>query len=202
LLAVGFEVNAKRNRDTIMKIGVPREIKDQENRVALTPSGARTLVDAGHAVHIQEGAGLGSGFSDDEYVQAGAILCPAEQAWDADLVMKVKEPQECEYPHLRTQIVFTYFHLSGVTETLTEALLRSEVTAIAYETVEDEHARLPLLAPMSAVAGNMAIVIGSYLTAWSDVTPLERPMQWGQTFTYAVATRIAKQRSSATSPPT
>jgi alanine dehydrogenase len=148
-----------------MKIGVPKEIKDQENRVALTPAGARVLAERGHTVQVQQGAGFGSGFSDDEYLQAGASLCPAEQAWDADLVMKVKEPLESEYPHLRHQLVFTYFHLSGVTETLTEALLRSEVTAIAYETVEDEAGHLPLLAPMSAVAGNMAVVIGSYYLA-------------------------------------
>jgi len=148
-----------------MKIGVPKEIKDQEYRVAVTPGGARTLVDAGHAVHIQDGAGVGSGFSDEDYSEAGATLCPAAEAWDASLVMKVKEPQESEYGYLRDQLLFTYFHLSGVTETLTEALLRSKTTAIAYETVEDERGRLPLLAPMSAVAGNMAIVMGSYYLA-------------------------------------
>lgn len=123
------------------------------------------LSDSGHYVHVQEGAGLGSGFSDDEYAEVGATLCSAEQAWDVDLVMKVKEPQESEYPYLRHQVLFTYFHLSGVTESLTEALLRSGTTAIAYETVEDEGGRLPLLAPMSAVAGNMAIVMGSYYLA-------------------------------------
>lgn len=148
-----------------MKIGVPREIKDQENRVALTPDGARQLVERGHAVHVQQAAGQGSGFSDDEYAAAGASLCSAEQAWDADLVMKVKEPLESEYPHLRDQLIFTYFHLSGVTETLTSALLQAGTTAIAYETVEDAEGHLPLLAPMSAVAGNMAVVIGSYYLA-------------------------------------
>lgn len=148
-----------------MKIGVPKEIKDQEYRVALTPAGARILVDAGHSVHIEDGAGLGSGFSNEAYSQAGAALCSAAAAWDATLVMKVKEPQESEYAYLHDQFLFTYFHLSGVTKALTEVLLRSKTTAIAYETVEDERGRLPLLAPMSAVAGNMAIVMGSYYLA-------------------------------------
>jgi alanine dehydrogenase len=148
-----------------MRIGVPKEIKDQENRVALTPTGAGMLVASGHSVHVQQGAGLGSGFSDDEYAETGAALCSVEQAWDVGLVMKVKEPQESEYPYLRHQFLFTYFHLSGVTESLTGALLSSGTTAIAYETVEGEGGRLPLLAPMSAVAGNMAIVMGSYYLA-------------------------------------
>ena len=148
-----------------MKIGVPKEIKDQENRVALTPEGVRTLVDEGHFVRVQEGAGIGSGFSGGEYTEAGATLCSVEQAWDTDLVIKVKEPLESEYSYLRDQFLFTYFHLSGVTKSLTEALLGSGTTAIAYETVEDNAGRLPLLAPMSAVAGNMAVVMGSYYLA-------------------------------------
>lgn len=148
-----------------MKVGVPKEIKDQEHRVALTPRGARSLVEGGHVVCVQAGAGLGSGFSDEQYAEAGATLDSAEAAWESGLVMKVKEPQESEYRHLRGQLLFTYFHLSGVPPSLTEALLRSDTTAIAYETVEDEQGRLPLLAPMSAVAGNMAVVIGSYYLA-------------------------------------
>lgn len=148
-----------------MRIGVPKEIKDQENRVALTPDGARMLAGRGHAVSVEAAAGRGSGFSDDEYASAGATLCSAAEAWDVDLVMKVKEPQESEYGYLRDQFLFTYFHLSGVTESLTAALLGSGTTAVAYETVEDAAGRLPLLAPMSAVAGNMSVVIGSYYLA-------------------------------------
>ncbi len=148
-----------------MKIGVPKEIKVQENRVALTPEGARTLAGAGHAVLVEHGAGLGSGFRDEQYADAGATPCSTEQAWNGELVMKVKEPQESEYRHLRGQFLFTYFHLSGVLPSLTQALLRSNTTAIAYETVEDADGRLPLLAPMSAVAGNMAVMVGSYYLA-------------------------------------
>jgi alanine dehydrogenase len=145
-----------------MKIGVPREIKDNENRVALTPRGTSALVQAGHSVFVQEGAGLGSGFPDDEYRMAGASLVSADTAWRSDLVIKVKEPLESEYRHLDEQIVFTYFHLAGVTPVLTKALLHHGTTAIAYETVEDETGKLPLLAPMSAIAGNMAVTMGNY----------------------------------------
>ena len=148
-----------------MRIGVPREIKDQEHRVALTPSGARELAMAGHEVVVQAGAGEGSGFGDEEYAEAGATLVTAEQAWDAELVLKVKEPLESEVHHLRDQMLFTYLHLSGVRPALTEELLGAGTTAIAYETVEDAGGALPLLAPMSAVAGNMAVVVGSYYLA-------------------------------------
>lgn len=145
-----------------MKIGLIKEIKDKENRVALTPEGVRGLVDLGHQVQVEQGAGLGSGFADDDYRLAGARLVLAKQAWDSDLVVKVKEPLATEYPYLREQIVFTYFHLAGVTPTLTATLLERHTTAIAYETVEDSAGRLPLLAPMSGVAGNMAVTMGSY----------------------------------------
>ncbi|MCW9077594.1 MAG: alanine dehydrogenase [Gammaproteobacteria bacterium] len=145
-----------------MKIGVIKEIKNKENRVGLTPDGARRLAQLGHEIRIDQGAGLESGFSDEEYVQAGARPVSTEQAWDSDLVVKVKEPLAVEYPFLRDQIVFTYFHLAGVTPTLTETLLERHTTAIAYETVEDAAGRLPLLAPMSAVAGNMAVTMGGY----------------------------------------
>ena len=148
-----------------MKIGVIKEIKDRENRVSLTPSGVNTLVQAGHAVQIQEGAGEGSGFSDEEYLAAGGRTVSLDEAWDADMVMKVKEPEESEYGYLREQILFTYFHLAGVTRSLTEALLENKTTAVAYETVEDADGKLPLLAPMSAVAGNMAVLMGSYYLA-------------------------------------
>ncbi len=148
-----------------MKVGIPKEIKEKENRVALTPDGARALVQAGHAVLVQSGAGSESGFADADYAGAGASLVSAQAAWDADLVLKVKEPLEPEYGYLRDQLVFTYFHLAGVTPALTDALLQHGTTAIAYETVEDQRGRLPLLAPMSAVAGNMAVTMGNYYLA-------------------------------------
>ena len=148
-----------------MKIGVVKEIKNSENRVALTPSGAQALHQAGHAVRVQGGAGLGSGFADEAYLAAGAKVVAVEQAWDVDLVMKVKEPLESEYPYLKEQMLFTYFHLAGVPKALTEALLAQKTTAIAYETVEDAEGKLPLLAPMSAIAGNIAITVGNYYLA-------------------------------------
>ncbi|MEK6868804.1 MAG: alanine dehydrogenase, partial [Nanoarchaeota archaeon] len=149
-----------------MKIGIVKEIKDKENRVGLTPEGAKKLAGAGHKVLVEENAGVNSGFSDDEYKNAGAQIVDTQTAWSADLVIKVKEPSEQEYKFLReNQIVFTYFHLAGVTKTLTEALLKNKTTAIAYETVEDKDGNLPLLAPMSAVAGNMSVTIGSYYLA-------------------------------------
>lgn len=149
-----------------MKIGIIKEIKDKENRVALTPEGAEKLAAAGHAVLVENSAGFNSGFSNEEYKNAGAEIVDAETAWSADLIVKVKEPMEQEYKFLKeNQIVFTYFHLAGVTKTLTEALLKNKTTAVAYETVEDGYNRLPLLAPMSAVAGNMAVQVGSYYLA-------------------------------------
>ena len=148
-----------------MKIGVIKEIKDRENRVALTPSGVKTLVHAGHAVQIEGSAGEGSGFSDEEYLAAGARTVSVDEAWDADMVMKVKEPLESEYRYLKEQILFTYLHLAGATQSLTEALLKKKTTAVAYETVEDANGMLPLLAPMSAIAGNMAVLMGSYYLA-------------------------------------
>jgi alanine dehydrogenase len=149
-----------------MIIGVPKEIKDKENRIALTPEGAKQLVSAGHEVLVEKGGGVGSGFSDEEYAQSGASIVSAEEAWGAEMVMKVKEPMESEYEFLKEdQILFTYLHLAGVTKTLTEALLKSRTTAVAYETVEDDEGKLPLLAPMSAVAGNMSVTMGAYYLA-------------------------------------
>ena len=148
-----------------MKIGVVKEIKDKENRVALTPEGAKKLVDSGHTALVENNAGLNSGFANEEYENAGAEIVDTETAWSASLVVKVKEPLEQEYKFLKNQIVFTYFHLAGVTKTLTEALLKNKTAAVAYETVEDGYNRLPLLAPMSAVAGNMAVQVGSYYLA-------------------------------------
>lgn len=145
-----------------MRIGIPKEILNNENRVGITPAGVYTLVGAGHEVVIETDAGMGSSFTDEAYEDAGAkIVLTAAEAWDTEMVLKVKEPQVSEYPFLKKDlIVFTYFHLAQV-PTLTEALLKNEVTAIAYETVQLPNRSLPLLAPMSEVAGRMAIQIGS-----------------------------------------
>lgn len=145
-----------------VKIGVPREIKTDEHRVALTPAGATALIGGGHEIWIERSAGQGSGFADADYQAAGATLVDRDTAWSADMVLKVKEPIAEEYPLLRGQLLFTYLHLAGVDPRLTNALLSGGTTAVAYETVEDAHGRLPLLAPMSAVAGNMAITMGAY----------------------------------------
>jgi len=145
-----------------MHIGVPRERKLDEYRVPLTPSGAAALVAGGHQVAIETGAGKGAGFDDADYQAAGARLVEREAAWSADLILKVKEPIAEEYPLLAGQLIFTYLHLAGVDPQLTQTLLASGTTAIAYETVESSSGKLPLLAPMSAVAGNMAITMGAY----------------------------------------
>ncbi len=148
-----------------MNVGVPREIKDREQRVGLTPTGAAALTARGHAVRVESGAGDGSGFTNDDYLRAGAEIVDQTGAWRADLVTKVKEPLASEYPYLRGQIIFTYFHLAGVTPALTHALLETKTSAVAYETVTDADGRLPLLAPMSAVAGTMAVTMGAYYLA-------------------------------------
>lgn len=145
-----------------MIIGVPKEIKNNENRVALTPSGASLLINAGHQVYIEHHAGLGSGFGDEEYIQAGAVILQlAEEVWNrSDMIMKVKEPQSEEYALLRENLIlFTYLHLAAEPE-LAEVLREKRVTAIAYETVEVQHT-LPLLMPMSEVAGRMSVQIGA-----------------------------------------
>ncbi len=148
-----------------MKIGVVKEIKDKENRIALTPAGAKQLIEAGHNVALEKDAGLGSGFSNDEYLSAGAEAVSTAAAWDSDLVIKIKEPLQQEYPYLKDNLLFTYFHLAGVPVALTDALIKAGTSAIAYETVEDAQGRLPLLAPMSAVAGNIAANVGAYYLA-------------------------------------
>ena len=148
-----------------MKIGVVKEIKDNENRVAMTPVGAETLIGEGHSVCVEVSAGIGSGFSNQEYIKAGAMLVGTKEAWDCDLVVKVKEPLEAEYQFLQQQMLFTFFHLAGVSRSLTEILLERKITAIAYETLEDDTGKLPLLAPMSAVAGNMSVLMGAYYLA-------------------------------------
>lgn len=145
-----------------MKIGVPRETKVKENRVAATPASTRMLVQAGHEVFVQLGAGLGSGFSDAQYALSGAKLVPAAaDAWAADLVLKVKEPAGAEFQYLRPGLLlFTYLHLAAE-RPLTEALVHSGTTAIAYETVQVGR-RLPLLEPMSEIAGRMSTIVGAY----------------------------------------
>jgi alanine dehydrogenase len=145
-------------------VGLVAEIKPGERRCALTPAGTRELTAAGHDVLVQAGAGDGSGFSDAEYAQAGARLAPdAGSVWaTADLLLKVKEPVAAEYRHLRAeQVLFTYLHLAA-DRPLTDALVASGTTAVAYETIEDADGRLPLLAPMSEIAGRLAAQAGAY----------------------------------------
>jgi len=148
-----------------MKIGVTKEIKPQENRIALTPAGADAFVRAGHDVFIEENAGAGSSFTNEEYIKSGAkILKTPKEVFDtADMIIKVKEPLEPEYELLReNQILFTYLHIAPNPE-LTRVLLDKKIIGIAYETVQLENGALPLLAPMSEVAGRMSIQIGAHL---------------------------------------
>lgn len=148
-----------------MKIGVPKEIKNNEARVAMTPDGVAKLVQSGHSVVIEKNAGVGSGFINEQYQKAGAILVSTAEAWNVDMVVKVKEPQASEYQYLGKQIVFTFFHLSGVDINLTKELIKKGTTALAYETLEDNNGRLPILEPMSAIAGNMSVLMGAYYLA-------------------------------------
>ena len=145
-----------------MIIGVPREIKTNENRVAMVPAGVETLTAHKHVVKVEKGAGLGSGFSDDQYVKAGAqMVATAAEAWDAEMVCKVKEPIKVEWPHMKKgQTIFTYFHFAA-DEELTRAHIKSGATCIAYETVQLDSGELPLLTPMSEVAGRMAVQEGA-----------------------------------------
>ncbi|WP_085523100.1 alanine dehydrogenase [Tuberibacillus sp. Marseille-P3662] len=145
-----------------MRIGIPKEIKNNENRVAITPGGVDNLVGQGHEVYIEAGAGIGSGFSDEQYKDAGAhIVNRAEDAWRVEMVMKVKEPlhEEFQYFH-EGLILFTYLHLAAEPE-LTKALIDNKVVGIAYETIQLKNHSLPLLTPMSEVAGRMAAQIGA-----------------------------------------
>lgn len=150
-----------------MLIGVPKEIKPNEHRVAIIPAGVMAMTSKGHKVHIEKGAGLGSGFSDEDYIAAGAtILNTAKEVFDvADMVMKVKEPLEPEFDLLKEgQILFTYLHLAAEPELpLVQALIKRKVTAIAYETIQLDDRSLPLLTPMSEVAGRMSVQIGAML---------------------------------------
>ena len=154
-----------------MIIGVPREIKNNENRVALIPAGTQELVKRGHTVYVQSGAGTGSGFADEHYVQAGAkIISGAEEIFSlAEMIMKVKEPIEPEYKLIKKdQLVFTYFHFASH-EPLTHAMIGSGAVCLAYETVEKADGSLPLLIPMSEVAGRMSVQEGAKY--------LEKPMK-------------------------
>ena len=149
-----------------MIIGVPKEIKEQEQRVALLPSGTTQLTKHGHSVLVETNAGFGSGYPDEDYLKAGAEI--VEQAKEvfarADMIVKVKEPLKAEFPLLRKgQILFTYLHLAA-SKALTEALVKSGVTAVAYETIQVDH-RLPLLEPMSEIAGRMSVVMGANFLA-------------------------------------
>jgi alanine dehydrogenase len=144
-------------------IGVPKEIKTGEQRVALAPAGVQTLVGQGHRVLIEPGAGTGSGFRDEDYTQLGASLRPVEKLWaEAEMILKVKEPIKAEYPRLRDgQVLFTYLHLAAVPD-LTRALQQSRTIAVAYETVQRADGSLPLLTPMSEVAGRLSVQEGAY----------------------------------------
>ena len=151
-----------------MVIGVPKEVKDHETRVGLVPSGVVALREGGHEVLVETRAGEGSAITDQEYAQAGAVIAPsASDVWSkADLVVKVKEPQPSEYGYLRPNLIlFTYLHLAPLPE-LTNRLLESQVTGVAYETIRERDGSLPLLTPMSEVAGRMAVQVGAqYLEA-------------------------------------
>ncbi|CAN5836793.1 alanine dehydrogenase [soil metagenome] len=146
-----------------MKIGLPKEIKDNEYRVGLTPAGVQALADAGHELFVERSAGEGSGFSDEQYTEAGAkILETADEVWQTgDMIVKVKEPIAPEYPRMREdQLLFTYLHLAPEFE-LTKQLLERKVTGVAYETITDKKGTLPLLTPMSEVAGRMSVQVGA-----------------------------------------
>lgn len=152
-----------------MKVGVPKEIKADEYRIGMMPVGAEALVKAGHTVLIEAGAGASSGFPDEEYVKAGAtIVATADEVFSADMIVKVKEPQPPEIARFRPgQIIFTYFHFAA-SKQLTQACMESEIVAIAYETITDKKGTLPLLTPMSEIAGKMSIQEGAKY--------LEKPM--------------------------
>ncbi|MEP7147918.1 MAG: alanine dehydrogenase [Acidobacteriota bacterium] len=146
-----------------MKVGLPKEIKDNEYRVGLTPAGVQALAQAGHEVYVQKTAGEGSGFTDEQYVKAGGqLLDTADDIWQTgEMIVKVKEPISPEYPRMReNQLLFTYLHLAPEFE-LTKQMIERKVTGVAYETITDRHGRLPLLTPMSEVAGRMSVQVGA-----------------------------------------
>lgn len=160
----GRHTAACRKNTNIMKVGVPKEIKNNECRVGMTPAGVAELVKRGHTVFVQNTAGTGSGFADEMYAEAGAAILPDMESvyHEAEMIVKVKEPIEPEYSLVREgQVVFTYFHFACERE-LTEAMMRSKAVCIAYETVQLADGTLPLLVPMSEVAGRMATINGAY----------------------------------------
>ncbi|MGH9305007.1 MAG: alanine dehydrogenase, partial [Acidimicrobiales bacterium] len=146
-----------------MLVGIPTEIKTAENRVAITPDGVRELTSLGHEVMVEAGAGMGSSFGDGDFAAAGARMVGADDAWSAQLVCKVKEPQESEFAYLRDDLLlFTFLHLAAYPE-VAKALLKARTTGLAYETVQTGTGELPLLAPMSEVAGRIATQVGASL---------------------------------------
>ena len=154
----------RREKESAVKVAIPREVKNHEYRVAITPAGVNELVRNGHEVFVETGAGAGSSIIDQEYTAAGGTILPGpDETWAAgDLILKVKEPIPAEYEHMREgQVLFTYLHLAA-DGPLTQALADRKVTAIAYETVELPDRSLPLLAPMSEVAGRLAPQVGAY----------------------------------------
>ncbi|MEK7350284.1 MAG: hypothetical protein AAB177_05380, partial [Nitrospirota bacterium] len=155
--------NGSRQKGEAMIVGVPKEIKDHEYRVSVTPDGVRTLRQAGHDVLIEPSAGIGSGYSDEDYRNAGATLAKSKEQLfqQATIIVKVKEPllSECRFFH-PDQILFTYLHLASLPD-LTKALLDTRITAIAYETIEARDGTLPMLKPMSEIAGRMSVQIGA-----------------------------------------
>lgn len=159
---IAFESPLSTIWNYIMRIGLPKEIKDNESRVGMTPGAVKALTKRGHKVLVEKSAGVESSISDEEYQAGGADIVPyAEDAWSADMVVKVKEPIAAEYNYLRQDLIlFTYLHLAS-DKPLTEALLASGTTGIAYETVQTANGQLPLLTPMSEVAGRMATQVGA-----------------------------------------
>jgi alanine dehydrogenase len=144
-----------------MEIGVPKETKDLEFRVGLSPSSVRVLSEQKHQVFVESAAGNGAGFTDEDYREAGAKIVSTAEAWDRELIVKVKEPLVPEYSYLKKdQLLFTYLHLAA-DRALTEKLMESGITAIAYETVELADGKLPLLTPMSVIAGRLAVQFGA-----------------------------------------
>lgn len=145
-----------------MKIGIPKELKNQEERVGMTPSGVKELVQHGNQVVVETSAGIGSGYTDEQYRKAGAKIVDAQTAWDNEMIIKVKEPIEVEYQYFQPgQIIYTYLHLAA-NKQLTEAMLKSHVIGIAYETMVGRRGGLPLLFPMSEIAGRMAVQVGAH----------------------------------------
>ena len=157
------DIGVQRRRRRTIIVGVPKELKAGEQRVAITPGGVRALIEAGHRALVEIGAGAGSGIRDEDYAQLGATLGPVDQVWaEAELVLKVKEPLPEEYHRLRSgQVLFTYLHLAPAPD-LTRALRKADVVAIAYETVQRDDGSLPLLTPMSEVAGRLAVQEGAF----------------------------------------